>query len=1020
MPFGLCNGPATYSRLIQLALSGIPMSMAIPYLDDIIVLSKNIQSHFQHLEKILQIHRSAGLKLQPSKCFLFQEEVEYLGHLVSKNGVKTIPEYVKIVQDWEFPQTKSDVRIFLGKVGYYRRFIKNYSGIAGPLTDLSGKGTPEEEKAIIKPTPSTLKAFHTLKQELLKAPILAYPQFHSKEPFILDTDWCQETNAIGGVLSQVQDGKERVIQYGGKKMSSSQKNYDPFKGELAAVLHFAKIWKYYLQYRKFILRTDHAPLTFMTKMQPQDRHTLRMLSVLADLDFEIKHRRGASHGNADGISRAPHLRKQPDAQEDVGTDDDDLMLLSFINNIEEELEENNNDEEHERNETQAPHSSLYDREAMLILQEDDEDLQPVRESLIKGTKPSMLQQAAMTGESRSYFGMWEQLMIGEDGLVRVRRLGPPSSNKKALLCLPRETWDPIIRKIHQEGGHCGLEATMERISRSFYFPHMKSETQDILRRCQICQQKGGPNVPQKHTLISQQEGQPFQRLSIDFVGPIPGRKPNYIFTARDTFTKWLEAFPVTAPTAEHAVKKLVDEVFRRFGIPETIHSDRGTHFTAHKFNEVMKMLNTTHTITPAYNPKSNPVERAHRDLGNMLRALSLETKQHWTNCLPAALMAINTNRHAGTMYSPFKLLFGHDPPFPLDLAYRLPDEDERLVLNTDISDYVQQLRQRLQTAYTFVRENMGAAIERRRQAYTRTAITYQEGDKVWLYTYKSLAGMPKKFTTRWTGPWTIIRKISPVLFEIKADPAITNERQKIQMVGVDRIKKYYGDMTIPVTSDHDPEAPGDLFGERPNASPLPPKSPKTPKRPPPSSRPDSDDDSDSDGGGGGAISQAPRGHRTTTQQSPPVPPTRMAPPIASGTFPTSFQPSPSTAFRSTPPQRFRTPFQMPRSPTHTRITHPSSITPRAPGPAPVPDPSIRRRLFQTPQSHSRSPSQLTMQERHEEDIVKAAQRLQTPNLPELSWDYGQRAWVCNSSMCWRPGHSERCSEPLWWCGSEGS
>ena len=249
MPFGLTNGPASYSRLVQMVLQGIPPEMALPYLDDTIIHSADVESHFRCLELVLDAHLRAGLKLQPAKCQLFHDQVEYLGHLISKRGVQPLPDYVKAVQDWRLPTTKSEARVFLGKVGYYRRFIKNYAAIARPWMEVTGKTTDEAEKTPLQISPEMETSFNDLKSRLLSAPILAYPRFRSTEPFILDTDWSQEAGAIGGVLSQVQDGKERVIAYGAKKMSSSQLNYTPGKGEMAAVLHFVQHWSYYLRYR---------------------------------------------------------------------------------------------------------------------------------------------------------------------------------------------------------------------------------------------------------------------------------------------------------------------------------------------------------------------------------------------------------------------------------------------------------------------------------------------------------------------------------------------------------------------------------------------------------------------------------------------------------------------------------------------------------------------------------------------------------------------------------------------------
>ena len=204
MPFGLCNGPASYSRLVQLVLQGIPPESALPYLDDTIVHSPSTKQHFKDLGDVLAAHEKAGLKLQPSKCQIFQSEVAYLGHLISQDGIRPLPDYVQAVKDWPIPTTKSEARVFLGKIGYYRRFIKDFQTHARHWTNVTGRPkegeetNKEDEKLTI--TPEMRHTFELLKDKLLQAPILAYPQFDSPEPFILDTDWSQETGAIGGVL----------------------------------------------------------------------------------------------------------------------------------------------------------------------------------------------------------------------------------------------------------------------------------------------------------------------------------------------------------------------------------------------------------------------------------------------------------------------------------------------------------------------------------------------------------------------------------------------------------------------------------------------------------------------------------------------------------------------------------------------------------------------------------------------------------------------------------------------------
>jgi hypothetical protein len=190
LPFGLCNGPATYTHLVQMVLEGISYDKALPYFDDTCIHSKYLEGHYVAMRKVFDAYRHAGLKIQPSKCHLFQAEIEYLSHFIFKDGVSPLPKYVQVVQKWPLPTNKTEARWFLDKVGYYRRFIKDYAAIAKPWTDIVGKDENREiKKAPIVVTPTMVASYRHLKQALLTSPVLAYQQFDSKEPFILDTDW---------------------------------------------------------------------------------------------------------------------------------------------------------------------------------------------------------------------------------------------------------------------------------------------------------------------------------------------------------------------------------------------------------------------------------------------------------------------------------------------------------------------------------------------------------------------------------------------------------------------------------------------------------------------------------------------------------------------------------------------------------------------------------------------------------------------------------------------------------------
>ncbi|XP_041939766.1 uncharacterized protein LOC121700694 [Alosa sapidissima] len=214
MPFGLCNAPATFQRLMQRCLGEFLNESLLIYLDDVIIYSSSFDQHLQDLDRVFQRLQDHGLKLQPRKCRLFQKRVSYLGHIVSAEGVATDPEKTAVVQAWLAPQNVRQVRSFLGLVGYYRRYIPGFAKIAAPLHGLLHGTTTTFKTAPIQWTAECDRAFRRLKEALVSPPILAYADF--TKPFRLYTDASLE--GLGAVLAQIQDGTERVIAYASRSL----------------------------------------------------------------------------------------------------------------------------------------------------------------------------------------------------------------------------------------------------------------------------------------------------------------------------------------------------------------------------------------------------------------------------------------------------------------------------------------------------------------------------------------------------------------------------------------------------------------------------------------------------------------------------------------------------------------------------------------------------------------------------------------------------------------------------------
>ena len=306
LPFGLTNAPATYSRLMSELISGLRRPSAyLQYVDDVICHSKDLSRHLTDLAILFEAHRRAGIKLSSSKSQLCRSSVEYLGNVVSARGVSPLPSHVETVRTWPCPRTKFQLKSFLATVNYYRRFIKNFSAIAKPVLDAQKFDLKDHEE--FTPTPELQGAVERLKRCLMTAPILAYPEFYpSSAPFILDTDFSTSTSSMGAVLSQVQQGEERVIAYGGKRLNKAQAAYSTHQGELFAAIFFMQYWAYFLRSRRFILRTDHAALKAMQTLKNPGCFIIRLLDTLAGFSFDVQHRPGVRHGNADALSRATH------------------------------------------------------------------------------------------------------------------------------------------------------------------------------------------------------------------------------------------------------------------------------------------------------------------------------------------------------------------------------------------------------------------------------------------------------------------------------------------------------------------------------------------------------------------------------------------------------------------------------------------------------------------------------------------------------------------------------------------
>lgn len=294
MPFGLCNAPATFQRLMNTVLHECIGRFVAVYLDDIIVYSRTYEEHLEHLTRVFEELRKASLKLNSEKCSFFLPNVGFLGHIVGRDGIQPNLENVEKVKNYPTPRNLRQLRGFIGLASYYRRFIKNFSSIARPLHRLLEKNIPykwEEDQR---------NAFEILKRHLISAPILRYPDFD--RTFYLHTD--ASGTGLGAILSQIDDKKnEYVVAYASRGLTRPERNYAATELECLAVIWGIEYFHHYLGMKPFIVVTDHSALKWLETSKLKGRRA-RWILRLQPYNYTIVHRAGKRHTNVDALSRA--------------------------------------------------------------------------------------------------------------------------------------------------------------------------------------------------------------------------------------------------------------------------------------------------------------------------------------------------------------------------------------------------------------------------------------------------------------------------------------------------------------------------------------------------------------------------------------------------------------------------------------------------------------------------------------------------------------------------------------------
>ncbi|UYV68140.1 hypothetical protein LAZ67_5003163, partial [Cordylochernes scorpioides] len=718
MPFGLCNAPATFERNMENMLGNLRWQICLCYLDDVIIYSPDFPTHLKRLEAVFRCLRESNLRLNDKKCRFAFEELEILGYITSKHGIKPAEHNIKAVRNFPRPKKVKEVQSFLGMCSYYRKFIKDFSKIADPLTNLIKKSVS------FTWTERQEEAFQTLKTALLSPPILGH--FNPNAPTYVHTD--ASNIGIGATLVQDIGGEEKVISYLSRTLSKAEQNYSTTEKECLAVVWSMSKLRPYLYGRHFKIVTDHHALCWLKNLKDPTGRLARWALKIQEYDFDIIHKSGKKHLDADGLSRGP----LPE------TDWDEDFERLFLNQI---------------------------------TDEEDKFIESVKKNL--------------NGSRRSIAQNFKE----EDGCLFKKNPNP--EGRAWLLVVPENKKREIMKEYHNHmsNGHLGVARTMYRIKSKYFWPSMLKDVSEFVRTCHLCQSRKGSNqLPSGLLQPIPPANFPFERIGIDFVGPLPSTKnrKKWIIVLSDYYTRYAETRAVSEATVKEVSKFLVEDIFLRHGAPQYLISDRGSQFTSNLMKEVMKTCKIKHCFTTSYHPQTNGLtERLNRTLINMLSMYVNTDQKNWDEILPFITHAYNTTIQETTGYSPFFLMFGREPTSLLDDRNISVDIDK-----DDYDEYIKHHLDKINRTRKLVINNTIKTQERMKKNYDKKHMerSYEPGELVAVWTPIRKIGKCEKLLRKYFGPYRILKKLSNVnyLIEPKDNPG-----QDPLIVHVSRIKPYF-------------------------------------------------------------------------------------------------------------------------------------------------------------------------------------------------------------------------------------
>eukprot|EP00731_Ephydatia_muelleri_P024465 Em0016g736a len=600
-------------------------------------------------------------------------------------------------------------------------------------------------------------AFLQLKERLVTSPILGYPVFN--QPFMVDTDASGE--GLWAVLSQYVSGVERVIAFASRSLSKAERKYCATRREMLALVWAIKHFRPYLYGRRFTVRTDHASLRWLQSFHEPEGQVARWLECLSEYDFEVVHRPGTKHTNADALSRMPCPQCQLSFPQ-VCTMQSDIWLPCWT--LDELAEEQRQD---------------FSIGQVIQWMENDSIPRVFPKHLSSHTQALWAQSSYLVLQNGVLYRRWED--VPGKGLHR-----------KLQLVLPPTLVPVLLEALHSSirGGHFGTSKTLAKVRERFYWVGQRKDVAAWCSGCLSCASRKPPPAKLRAPLQLDPAVRPLQRVAMDIMGPLPetSRGNKYILVIADYFTKWSEAYPIPNMEAITVAKCVVNEFICRFGVPEQLHSDQGRNFESKVIKNICDLLQIRKTRTSPYHPQSDGlVERFNRTLLNLLSTAVVDAERDWGVQLPLLMFAYRTSMHETNGVTPFEMMFGREVVLPEHLMFNLPVSTEQ-VLQEGV-EYVDYLKKRFQLVHQYVRQNAQKGMQRQKTGYDQkenTRCVFLKGDHVWLYTPAVPKGKSPKFHRPWQGPYQVLKKKGEVTYDIRR---LAHPRKRL-IVHYNRLKPF--------------------------------------------------------------------------------------------------------------------------------------------------------------------------------------------------------------------------------------